>query len=666
MENSFTYLANPLFILFIEDVSSTKESTKEQFEKDDHAELISSLLCYFTDQEILIIKNIGISFIISTKKTEDILNIINKLYVYHQTNSTVAIGLHVISYDFDSLKKEGDELYKAIEEKVTVLIDRDNNEKMKEQLDRLKNQVCLDVLSDDLIFAKNLLTTTNKPLFIISKHVILTLASSLVFDIEYQELENYKIISKINKVLELEKKAMFRLSHSIPVIHLNHKIVTSVHEPEYICAIIPADKNENIETQKMIFREQKRHEMFYLISPRPENEDQNLGYIWRNYFEKILIKGCQPNNRISVTKDINYANTGKKEKYEFKALFPTVNHFFDDMVFYIYGGIYIDFNSKLNLSSFPEKIKFLPLQDAFAQLVKTSSGSEEIIKVIDELIELNRTTFWNYKTGKCPTFCVFSSFPNSLSESKYRDYLSSNSVPAYVRSEGIWMNSLYNSAESNPYLQKYPPFDNFLSREEIVSSEVKRFYEIFKRNNLYENFSESKANKYYEDNKFKGKDDFILIVFSLEKDLISEVSSYQSIFYQNQVFQRIKERSHERFYILSVGILRGTWDGFMILQIKREMTLKEFILKLFYHKYHGNEDFIGKVISKMEIFIMKNLFSDDNISRNVRYKETIDEMNQKRALERSQLEKKKERQNNQLSEKDRNRLNELQKTEIVY
>jgi hypothetical protein len=663
MKNSFTYLANPLFILFIEDVSSSKESTKEQFEKDDHAELISSLLCYFTDLEILIIKNIGISFIISTKKTEEILDIINKLYKYHQKNRSVAIGLHVISYDYDSLIKEGDELYKAIEEKVTESINVDNNKEMEKHLDRLKNQICLDVLSDDLIFAKNLLTTTNKPLFIISKHVILTLASKLVLDIEYQEIENYKIISKINEVLENEKKEIFRLSHSIPVIHLNHKIVTSVHEPEYICAVIPADKDKNEETQKMIFREQKRHEMFYLISPRPESVDQNLGDIWKNYFEKILIKGCQPINSISVTKDINYDNTGKKEKYEFKALFPNVNHFFDDMVFYIYGGIYIDFNSKLNLSSFPETIKFLPLQDAFAQLVKTS-GREEINEVIDELIELNRTTFWNYKTGKCPTFCVFSSFPNSLSESKYREYLSSNYVPAYVRSESIWMNSLYNSAKSNPYLQKHLPFDNFLSRKEIEPSEVNSFYAKFKRSNLYDNSNEKKANKYYEDNKFKGKDDIILIVFSLEKDLISEVSSYQSIFYQNQVFQRIREKSGENFLILSIGILRGSWDGFMILQIRSEMTLKEFILKLFYQKYEGNEDFIGKVISKMEIFIMKNLFFDDNISRNVSYKETIDEMNQKRATELHKLEEKSERQHNKLSEKDRNRLNELQKNEI--
>ena len=398
-----------------------------------------------------------------------------------------------------------------------------------------------------------------------TEHINFILSEEVVFQILNinTNKKRRKIIQKIDDFYDDPNKN-FLISYPIPIGLKNNEVKCSF----FIYSKNKDDKTPIIEKFMPSFVSEKQKLKYLYIfysTPNPDNPNTLLGILGE------------------LIKDYFLNNNFKKDAFK-KADISYLSRYFLDSIYLVYGYLSINFmgNESLEL--------------------------KDVIK--------NNKDYNNYDKTKVPIVIALASFPNNDLDHYYRTEINSDSKnQVYIRSETVFDERLLDSLQNNEALINGK---NEISIETIKSIFTKKaIYE-------YEEGDEKEPISYKEGltREIAYNKEYVLILFSLVPTKLYREQKIENIFEQffnkngyhfsgtDQKFYLISKKYLE---ILGFGILRGTWDGYIICRITRCKNYKEVIEKIIREKekQKGRYSFIKNNITKCELFFMQPLVWDE-------------------------------------------------------
>ncbi len=468
-----------------------------------------------------------------------------------------------------------------------------------------------ELFGKDVFLTKYLSELMNESNFIISSEVFEQIIRVLELDEEKQSTSIIKLIEIVNTKLK-ESKINFRISIPFPYLFDNEEI-----NPSYAFVIYySTENNEAIVTRffSEYRREKQMVENIYLCYAAYHGGSDSA----KNLFNK--------NRRDKIIKSwFNETHT---------SFFPETSYYYFDSLFSVYGAFDINFGDLTPQDLFKaSSIKRSFQLDTIAHikdfLVNTFSLSNrtQLYKLLTSIIVKRSISLWNVEKNRLPIFISFNSFPHLMDEANFRKSLNLiTDHQVYFRTEDIYDNSEFSDSFVNKYLNA--------SKDIVIAREPKDLNN-YGRNQ--DDYFKAKLDKYPENlidescvikldgscecekcklktsNSsliFNASDWFVLIIFSLEPSYLAREQLKNKVFeLLIQEETNINTASLGLLETVSYGILRGSWDGYVLCNISKETCYSGVIQNILLQKA-TKSTFINAVIGKCELFFLKPFLKD--------------------------------------------------------
>lgn len=624
-----------LFLLYVNDLG-----LKSNIDYTRVANLYSKIILEFNNLGIEIANHFGNVLVLKQEHDKDEIKKLIDYIVLIDHN--FRIGLHVVKKT-DLLNI--DKLNEAVSNNIKHL---DVNELKKRwpKLQRIKtlkkdDQKHYNLFDENEIFGYGLFYTqkiancTTEPKFVMSKEAVLELID---FDEHHGKINITKVLYDINKKLETAY-----VNIPVPFINGSDELdflhyVTRKYDGE--------DEEKTSDDFYLVWRKEKREveELYIGYAPFKGGSGGRLSKEDRTEIIKSICNktDCKiPCETISDARKSKKTESKKTISFISSFEYPKTDLYYFDSIFSVFGYIHINFG--LIYEEGNKKKRSLK-----GHLIANSQDSDYIKKKATDLLKESKDN-WNVDTNRLPVFVALSSFPDFKDEVSFRKTINSKTQhKVYFRTEDIFDNVViekeFSEYYNNSALNNYQILDEEVTKK--INTKVNRnespcsCQQIEINNDDYYNNSlrEIPVNKLFDLDIFMDNSWYLLIIFNLESSLLSHEQNVESVFKDiNDSKKGINSNSGKVLDVVSYGILRGTWDGFILCHIIDKDSLQS-IKDNADKKYKEDYDFLynnkhcygsllinilkqvglgidhsyfSETISNCELFVLKTLIDDD-------------------------------------------------------